>query len=178
MIRAANSLISNASIVKKVMFPTEVLVAKTLIASILVQSVLFAAAFIYVLIAKGYLPLSLLLLPLLLLMHLALLWGLALALAVLTPYFRDVPEILRVFLTINIYLMPVTYLPSMVPSSFRFILGINPFSHLIWCYQDVLYFNKIAHPISWLLVLFLAAGVMLGSSYIFVRLRRHLASVL
>ena len=176
--RTPNTIIANQSIVKKVMFPLEVLVCKTVVASVLVQSILMVCAFVFIFISRGTFPLIYLLLPVVLLMHLCLLWGMALILSAITPYFRDTPEIVRIFVTINVYLLPILYLPEAVPRSLGVLLNLNPFSHLIWCYQDVLYFNEIAHPYSWLVFSIFSIGMLVSGSYIFVRLRHYFASVL
>ncbi|MGD0023898.1 MAG: ABC transporter permease [Xanthobacteraceae bacterium] len=176
--RTAPVFIANITIVKSVMFPSEVLVAKTLSSSVTVQFVLFAAVVIYIVIARQAVPATFLLLPALFFLHLMLLWGLALLLGAMTPYFRDIPELVRVFLTINIYLIPIMYLPDMVPGPLRFVLVINPFSSLIWCYQDVLYFGSIVHPGAWVALAAISMGSLAVGSYVFVRLRHHFASVL
>ena len=176
--RTANVLVANISIVKSVMFPIEVLVAKTVVSSVVVQFVLFAATVIYIVVARGAVPATFLLLPVVFGLHLLMLWGLALLLAAITPYFRDVPEILRVFLTVNIYLMPIMYLPDMAPAPLRFILIVNPFSSLIWCYQDVLYFGSIVHPAAWAALAAMSVGSLAAGSYVFARLRYYLAGVL
>ena len=176
--RTANVLVVNISIVKSVMFPIEVLVAKTVVSTVVVQFVLFAATVIYIVVTRGTIPATFLLLPVLIGLHLLMLWGLALLLAAITPYFRDVPEILRVFLTVNIYLMPIMYLPDMAPAPLRFILIVNPFSSLIWCYQDVLYFGSIVHPAAWAVFAAMSVGSLAAGSYVFARLRYYLAGVL
>jgi lipopolysaccharide transport system permease protein len=48
-----------------------------------------------------------------------------------------------------------------VPEIFKPVLYINPFSYLAWCYQDVFYFGKIAHPEAW-------AINIIGSFFIFI----------
>jgi lipopolysaccharide transport system permease protein len=176
--RASSVIVTNLSIVKKVMFPVEVLVAKTVASSVVVQSTLLAAALIYISVVREAVPPTFLMLPVLISLHLMLLWGLALLLAAVTPYFRDVPEIVRLLVTVNVYLMPIMFLPDMVPSFLRFILAINPFSSLIWCYQDVLYFNSFSHPAAWLGLTLLSFSALAAGSYIFVRLRHHFADVL
>lgn len=176
--RSANVMITNVSIVKKVMFPVEVLVAKTLTSSLTVQFILFFAVVLYIVAAREAVPMTFLLFPVLFFFHLMLLWGLSLLLGAMTPYFRDIPELVRVFVTVNIFLMPVMYLPDMVPSALRFVLAMNPFSSLIWCYQDVLYFETIAHPGAWFVLAFFSLGALVAGSFVFVRLRHHFASVL
>ena len=178
LVRTAAVMAANASIVKKVMFPMEVLIAKTLIASASVQALLMLATIAYSIFERGGTAPVIMLLPALIGLHFLLLLGLGLFLGIATPYFRDLPEIVRIFVLINIYLIPVMYAPEMVPEMLRFILFINPFSHLIWCYQDILYFNVIAHPLSWVILACLAAAAMTVGCYVFVRLRHHVASVM
>lgn len=176
--RASHVMISNLNIVKKVMFPAEVLVAKSLLSALLVQLVLFTCVLIYIVVARSGISWTFALLPLLFVLHLMLLWGIALILSAMTPYFRDIPEIVRVFVTVNIYLIPIMYLPNMVPQVLRIVLALNPFSALIWCYQDVLYFGRIEHPVAWIVLSCLSSGALVAGSYVFVRLRHHFASVL
>jgi lipopolysaccharide transport system permease protein len=178
LVRATGAMVNNRDIVKKVMFPAEVLAAKTLVASLTVQSILMVAVILYTLVARGTISSMLLMLPALLLLHLILLWGLALLLSALTPYFRDIPELIRVFVVVNIYLMPVLYPPDLAPAGLRAVIVANPFSHLIWCYQDVLYFGFFAHPISWVVLTTTAGAALLVGSYVFLRLRHHFGSIL
>ena len=35
---------------------------------------------------------------------------------------------------------------------------LNPFSYVIWVYQDVLYFGAIVHPVAW--IVFLASSLL------------------
>lgn len=176
--RATQAVIGNASIVKKVIFPAEVLVAKSLLSSLSVHGVLLLATFVYIVTSRDSISFMLLLFPLVFFLHFVLLWGIALFLAAVSPYFRDTPEVVRIFVTINIYLMPVTYLPGMVPDTLRFVLSVNPFSSLIWCYQDVLYFGAFAHPVAWIVLGIIAAIALVLGSYVFSRLRHHFADVL
>jgi len=176
--RATTIMVGNSSIVKKVIFPTEALVAKSLLASIRVQGILLAVVILYAIWVRDTVPLSFLLLPVAVVLHVFLMWGLALLLSVSTPYFRDIAEFVRVFLLVNIYLIPIMYLPNMVPEGLRFVLFANPFSHLVWCYQDVLYFNEIQHRLSWVVLSVFSIAAVLFGSYVFNRLKYHLPSVI
>jgi lipopolysaccharide transport system permease protein len=178
LIRSATAMTGNTAIVKKVMFPPEILVAKTILSSLAVQALLLVTVIIYIIAVRGGISWSFVLLPALFGMHLMLLLGLGLLLAAWTPYFRDITEFIRIFATVNIYLMPVVYAPSMVPDTLRFVLGLNPFSYLIWCYQDVLYFGSVQHPFAWIFLFFFSTGALVAGSYVFVRLRHHFNNVL
>ncbi len=175
--RATGIMFANSTIVKKVMFPVEALVAKSLLASIKVQSVLLIATIACSLIVGNGVAFTIILLPVLYFIHVMLLWGLALFLSAMAPYFRDLSEFIRVFLMANIYLIPVMYVPSMVPEGLRVALYANPFSQLVFCYQDVLYYGTIEHPLSWAVMVAMAGSALLLGSYVFIRLRAHLASV-
>jgi lipopolysaccharide transport system permease protein len=56
---------------------------------------------------------------------------------------------MQLFSMAGMYLIPVVYLPTWVPDIFRPVMYANPFSYLIWCYQDVFYFGRIEHPAAW-----------------------------
>ncbi len=152
MSKACVAIINNANIVKQVIFPTEVLPAKGVIASLFTQLVLLALLVLYVLGAHGFLPWSYLLLPLLVFQQLLTMIGLSYFLAAVGPYFRDIKDFVQVFTVVGIYVLPVFYQPESVPEAARVLLYANPFSHFIWCYQDAVYFGRIAHPWSWLVV--------------------------
>jgi lipopolysaccharide transport system permease protein len=178
MSRSAGVVLANATIVKKVSFPIEVLVAKAILSSLLVQMTLFICVIQFIIISRGAVSWMFFFLPVVFILHILLLWGISLFLASITIYFRDTAEFVRVFVTINIYLMPIVYLPGMVPASLQFVLYLNPFSYLIWCYQDVLYFGSFTNPRAWI-VLPVFSGLMLAlGSYVFSRLRHHFSSVM
>ena len=104
--------------------------------------------------------------------------GVAFALAAVGAFLRDLKEIIQLTVTAGIYVSPIFYLPDWVPSPFRPLLYANPFSYMVWCFQDVLYFGRFEHPWAWLVftvgsVLSLAAGYCL-----FRRLRPFFGGVL
>lgn len=55
----------------------------------------------------------------------------AVAVAYLSVYFRDLPHLLQVFLATMFWLVPVVYSVDMVPEPFRFIVNYNPFALMI-----------------------------------------------
>ena len=176
--RAANVMLVNITIVKKVMFPMEALVAKAVLASVFAQAALLLMVLLFTVAIRGVIPPSMLLLIVLVPMHLAMLWGLSLMLSSFTPYLRDTVEILRIFLTVTVFLIPVMYLPEMVPQGLGILVLANPFSHLIWCYQDAIYFGHVAHPGAWIVTAIFSVVCLYAGSYVFLRLRHHVASVL
>ena len=75
--------------------------------------------------------------------------GFGFALAAVGVFFRDIRELVQMFVIAAIFLMPIVYLPGSVPGGFDEVIWLNPFTYMVWCYQDVLYFGRIEHPWAW-----------------------------
>jgi lipopolysaccharide transport system permease protein len=178
VIKSCNVITGNSSLVKQVVFPLEVLPVKSLLVSFVPQGVTLAFLVIYVLVQQGSLPVTYALLPVLLIMQLLLLLGIAFVLAPAGAYARDLKDVMQLMATAGPYLVPVFYLPQWVPPMLRPLLFLNPFSHLIWCYQDALYFGRIDHPWSWLVTAVLSVVSFVLGYRVFRRLRPALGNVL
>lgn len=150
MARACSVLTSQANLVKQVVFPIEILPATAVATSFLAWAIGMATLLAYVLWQTGTLHATTLLLPALFLLQALAMMGVALALAAVSAFLRDIRELVGLFATAGIFLMPTFYLPAWVPPVFRPVLYANPFSYMTWCYQDALYFGRFEHPIAWL----------------------------
>jgi lipopolysaccharide transport system permease protein len=144
-------LISNSNLVKQVVFPLEVLPVKSVLATAFTQVISSILLIAYSAIVHGGIPWTCLLLPALMGFQVLFLVGLCSVLAAIGSYFRDLREFINILNLVGIYLMPIVYLPSMVPALFQKALYANPFSYMIWCYQDAFYFGRIEHPLAWLI---------------------------
>ena len=149
MAKGATVIVGNANLVKQVVFPVEVLPVKGVIASFSTQLVATTILAGYVLATHRALPWTYLLLPGLFFFQSLAMIGAAYTLAAVGAYFRDLKDFVQVFCIAGMYLMPVVYLPNMVPRVFRPLLSLNPFSYMAWCYQDACYFGRFAHPWAW-----------------------------
>lgn len=172
------SITSQSSLVKQVVFPIEVLPLKSMLSSALPFCVMGTLLIIYKIILQIPIFPGLLLLPVALLLQMVLITGLNLLFGALGVYVRDVKDFIQAVTIMIIYIMPMFYLPDMVPAEFRPILSFNPLSHLIWCWQDVFFFNAIAHPLSWLVCFIMAAVVFGIGSRCFIFLRTYFGNVL
>jgi lipopolysaccharide transport system permease protein len=104
--------------------------------------------------------------------------GAAFALSAITVLVRDLRDFVALFSAAGIFLMPVVYLPDMVPAMFRPVLYLNPFSHMTWVYQDVLYFGHMEHPIAWIVFPLVSLLVFAMGYRIFRRLKPQFSNVL
>ena len=86
-------------------------------------------------------------------------------------YFRDIKDFVQVFCVMGMYLMPIFFLPTMVPWMFRPFLYLNPFSYMIWCYQDVCYFGRFEHPWAWGAFVLMSFGIFYLGYRVFRKLK-------
>jgi lipopolysaccharide transport system permease protein len=178
LIKSCSAIIQNRSLVKQVVFPIEVLPVKGAVVSLLSQLIGFAILFLYMLAGRGKVSVAVLLLPICLLIQLVMMIGLALALSAISVYIRDIKEMVQVFGMAGAYITPIFYLPDWVPSMFQPLLYVNPFSYMVWSYQDVLYYNGVAHLWAWGGYLLFALTSLYGGHRVFRQLKGSFASAL
>ncbi|MGE0769706.1 MAG: ABC transporter permease [Hyphomicrobiaceae bacterium] len=175
--RATTALAGQANLVKQVVFPIEVLPVGVIIASgvpLLTGLVLLIGRMLL----GGDAPWTLLLLPACILLHATFLLGVAYTLAAITPFFRDLKDMVAAFTVVGVYLIPAFYLPQWVPPGLRPWLYLNPFSYFIWIYQDCLYFGEIRHPEAWGVAAVLAFVCLAIGIRVFRKLKPYVANVL
>lgn len=178
LIRSCSAIVSKSDLVRQVVFPLEILPVKVVLSSLFTLAVSIAVIVGYVAITFGRIPLVYLMLPLLVALQALFLTGIGFVLAVTGVFMRDIKDFIQVFATAGVYLMPVVYLPNMVPPLFKPFLYLNPFSYLVWCFQDVLFFGRIEHPVAWVVCLVGGSMVLLWGYRLFDRLRPAFGSVI
>jgi len=175
MNKSTAAIIGNAGLVKQVAFPLEILPVKVVLAAFVTQLVATPMLLLYAMVIDpSGLPLTSFALPALFGLQLLAMIGAAYLLASVTVFVRDLRELVQVFTTAGLFLAPILFLPAWLASAWKpllWILYLNPFSHLVWCYQDILYFGHIAHPISWILFITFSVGVFYGGYRIFRKLK-------
>lgn len=178
MNKGSTVIINNASLVKQVVFPIEILPVKGVIASLISMAVSLILIVLYVLLKQHRLPWTYTLIPVLVFLQALAMIGASYMLASVGVFFRDVKDFIQVFSVVGLYLMPVFYLPAFVPRIFRPILYINPFSYLTWCYQDALYFGRFEHWWAWIVLPILSFGAFYVGYRIFRKLKTFFGNVL
>jgi lipopolysaccharide transport system permease protein len=149
MQRGTLAVLSNADLVKQVVFPLEILPVKGIFSALLTQGVATLFLISYVVIKFSFLPLTYILLPILFFFQFLAMSGVCYFLASVGAYFRDLKDIVQVFSVACFYCIPILYLPGWMPKWFQPIFLLNPFSYMVWCYQDACFFGRFAHPWAW-----------------------------
>lgn len=134
----ASAITSSGHLVTKSMFPAHILptvsVTTTGVHFLLSLSMLF----LYMLVSGAPFHLTILLLPLVCLIHALLLYGLVMTFATLNVRYRDVQHMLGNALTLIFFLSPILYPPDRVPEGFRVILALNPVALMTELYHAVM----------------------------------------
>jgi lipopolysaccharide transport system permease protein len=173
-------LISGGNLIKKVLFPAEILPIVTVLANMVhfFFGLIILAAFL----VWYQRPLNigeLALFPVAVAVQLILTLGFALLLSALTVHFRDIRDILSNLLTLWFFATPILY-PYFIfqdPVTGTDLwqakyLKLNPFTHLAISYQEILFFDgPVGH---WKLLLWLGAisiAFFLFGYFVFDRLR-------
>jgi lipopolysaccharide transport system permease protein len=176
--RAPTLVLGNVNYVKKVIFPLEILpfvsVGAVLFHSFMSLLVLMSAQLIF----KGYIPSTILYLPLTLLPLLVMGMGMSWFLAALTVYIRDVVHITSIFTTILMYVSAVFFPISALPENYQVIIRLNPVAVIISESRNVLAFGKTPDWNLLGLMLLIGICVAVGGYWWFQKTRKGFADVL
>ena len=178
LLESTNSLIAGGNLIKKVLFPAEVLP----IVAVLANMAHFGFGLVILI---GFLvvtphpvdPAGLIWFPVVVLVQLVLTMALALPLAAIAVHFRDLRDLLSNLLTFWFFATPIIYSYQM-PEVARlyWLFQLNPFYHLAVSYQEILFFPGPFGHAKWLLVLGgLSMVALIGGYFVFDRLRDSFA---
>jgi len=129
--RAPMLVTSNVSYVKKVVFPLEFLPLMPLLGALLNFGVGLALVLILVFSLQGFIPLTVFLLPLVLIPFLLATLGISYFFAALGVYVRDLAQLVGFIASVSLFASPVLYPLDSVPQHFRYVLYFNPITFTV-----------------------------------------------
>jgi homopolymeric O-antigen transport system permease protein len=175
---AAGSLIAGGNLIKKVLFPAEVLPIVSVLANMVHFFLGLPILVVFLLASRRYPdPWDLIWFPVAVIVQLIFSCALALLLAALTVHFRDIRDILANVLMLWFFATPIIY-PWFQPNvqQYHWLFNINPFTHLAVSYQEILFFKGPIGHWRWLLALgFASIPLFLACYWVFDRLRDSFA---
>ena len=177
LLESSNALIMNGNLIKKVLFPAEVLPIVAVLSNMIhfILGLVVLGGFLIFYAAPLRLT-ELVWFPLVVLVQLILSLGLGLLLAALTVHFRDLKDLLANLLTLWFFCTPIIYPMSMLPPTGKFFMDLNPVAHLAISYQEILFYDGPFGHWRWLLALLAASvGLFFVGYMVFDRLRDSFA---
>jgi ABC-type polysaccharide/polyol phosphate export permease len=170
-------LVDNASLLKKVYFPRQILILSALVAKAVdfcLASLIFILLLLYYQIPFNWL--MLLFFPLFLLQFLFT-FGLAMLLSSLNLFYRDVQYLFNLCLTLWFYLTPIIYATEFFPQPYRWIFKINPMSVFINAYRQIIFNGKLPNFGSLTIGFLIALLIYLIGHRIFKKLEGTFADI-
>lgn len=178
-IESANILMIQGNLIKKVLFPTEVLpivvVTSNFINFLYGLPILLAAKVVITLLVPGAPAFSAAIfqLPLVMLVQFIFSLGFGFLLAALTVHFRDIKDILSNLLTFWFFATPIVYTLRLVEGSpvIKTLLNLNPMTHVISGYHSCLFTGELIHWKKLSVTLGAAVLLLAAGMYVFDKLR-------
>jgi len=135
---AANVIVSDSALIKKIYFPREILVISSLLAKtfdFFVSGIVFL-----ILLFFFHVPLTVyaLFFFVIFVIQFVFTFALSLFLSWTNLFYRDIQYLLSLILTLWFYLTPIIYPVEFFPEKYRFIFKFNPMSVFINAYRQVL----------------------------------------
>ena len=163
------SILGSASLIKKVYIPKYLFVVSRICTSSINLAASFSALLLVMVAMRVELHYTIIFsfIPVLLLIMFSM--GIGLFLAAITVKFRDVMHLYSVFVTALMYLTPVIYPMSILPSWLTVIVKANPLTNYLTMFRDVMLYNTV-FSFGDLFVGILEAGISLAIGlYVFYR---------
>lgn len=164
---------SNASILKKVYFPRDILPLYIVISNTIQYFFSFAVILVALLVSGVGLSWYVLLVPVVVIVQAIFSFGLILILSATNVYVRDVQYMMNPIMMIWMYACPILYSINMVPQKYVHLYRLNPMVTIMEAYQKLLY-SKTMFDVAALGKVFLISIVILVLGYfIFNKLQRR-----
>lgn len=164
-----HSITSRGGIITKIYFPREIpAISSCITASImlLLELVVFS---IFLSVFQFVPPLTITLLPIILIIQFILVLGLSLPLSILNVYFRDVQYIWALITHAGFFLMPIIYRADIFPESLQSLLSLIPMTRILDMAHDVALYNIIPSAADWMYVITSSFAILSVGYLIFRR---------
>ena len=169
---AVNSLVLGGNLIKKLIFPAEILPVVSVISNMINFLLSLPIYIVFWLIFKGEgLTWHVLELPLVMAVQFVLTLGFGLFLAAIAVHYRDARDLLTNVLTLWFFASPVIYSRSFIPTNLLWMINLNPMTHILDGYHQVIFEGGL---IPWRrlgVTALVSLGVLLVGYLFFDRLR-------
>lgn len=175
--RASNLIVEQPNLVKKVVFPLELLghiaIGVSLFHFLIGSGMLFVCTVIF----ESF-HFSALLFPLMVLPLIPLLLGLSWMLSAIGVYFRDLGQALVLVVNLLLFLSPVFYSTSTLSPELQFWISFNPLTEPIENMRNLLFSGVLPDLARWLGSLLIGLTVAISGAWMFTKTRDGFADVL
>jgi len=175
---APTLITASPNLVKKVVFPVQILPLVALCAALFHFALSGAILLLAALVFEHQLPVTALLAPLAVLPMLPLLAGLGWLLSALGVFVRDIARVIGVAMSLLLFLSPVFYALESLDPRWQFWMQLNPMTPVIGDLRRTVFLGLAPDWLVWWAWLGIGLAVAAAGAWVFARARRGFADVL
>lgn len=170
-----NCIWINGGIIKKVYFPREILPISVVAAGLVNFLISCIIILIFLLFGGIGFSIQLLWLPLIAIIQSLFSLGLLFILSAINVYIRDIEYLVAFIINLLFYATPILYTVDMFPKTIRWVLYLNPLSHLIDAYRSIFYYQTMPNISSLIYISLLAIFAVFIGYCLFKKLEKGFA---
>lgn len=176
--RSTSLIYSNASYVKKVVFPIDLLIWVPVGTALFHMLLGIVAWSVLVVLLGGKVYWTIVMLPLVVLPLLIMCAGIGFFLAAVGVFVRDVGQVIAVSVQLLMYLGPVIYPREVLPPKFQWLMGLNPITVPVEQFRNILNMGEIPDGVPLLVYTLVACLVAWAGKLFFDKTRHGFADVI
>jgi lipopolysaccharide transport system permease protein/teichoic acid transport system permease protein len=180
LLAATDSITRHAHLIKKTVFPSEILPIVQIVAGLVPHFVFLVFVGGLLVWFQIQLAASRLMVVYFLFCTCILLVGLSWLFSAIQVFYRDVSHALSIALNLCFWVTPIVWSPEKIPEGYRGLVFFNPMSYIVEGYRGLLILNELVWPSLGQTVYFwcVVTATFLAGAYMFGRLKPEFADVM
>ena len=143
VMRSAGSLLDQANLITKTVFPAEIVPISIFLSSLVSHLMALGLVVAAVGVVLNHFSVTLIFLPIFLALLGLFAVGIGWIAASLQVYLRDTAQVLTVLLTFWFWLTPIFFTEDQFPAQLRFLLASNPLAYIVRAYREMLLTHQL-----------------------------------
>ena len=141
--QCAKAIVDNESIIKKIFVPKILFPLSTALTLLIDNFLMFLSLFLIVLVVGGNSSTAVFSLAISYILLFCFALGLGLITSIVSVYFRDLLQILTIFMQALVFLSPVYYKPENLGNKVQFLINLNPLTQYIKLFREPIYHGTV-----------------------------------
>lgn len=166
---------SNASMIKKMYFPREILVLSQVLSSFFVMIIGYLVVMICIIISGYNLNISVLFLPVVMILLASFVLGIVFIISSLTVYVRDIQYFLSSISIVFYFMTPMYFTTDYISGVLEKIVWLNPLTYYVEAFHKIVYYGTVPETNIMIPVVCMSIFAPLLGLCIFRKLRRGFA---
>jgi len=176
--KSATVITDNVNLVKRVVFPLEILPLSLTMNALLHQMIGLCMLLPFACLLTGHVYWTFILLPLIVFLQLCFSAGLNWLLAGLAVYVPDLSQVVSMVLPVWMFLTPILYPEDLVPVKYSIFLRVNPLAGLVHCYRAIIMRGEVPELSILLWTSVPCLAVFFFGNYLFIKIKKGFSDVI